>query len=88
MLAVFLTVLRIVEGLETEALNSDFIRYWSDSIESVTVDFLWMSSSGGTITHSIFRQRIWRFDINPSSRLPHQFFGHIRKDSKRAHLVI
>ena len=53
MLAMFLTVLYKVEGLETEILKLDLVQYWSDSSESVTVDFLWMSSSGRTMTQSM-----------------------------------
>ena len=35
----FLTVLYEVEGLETETWKLDLVHYWSDSCESITVDF-------------------------------------------------
>ena len=38
MLAMFLTVLYKVEGLETETLKWDLMQQWSDSSESVAVD--------------------------------------------------
>ena len=47
----FLTILYVVDGLETEALKYDFIEKWSDSYESVTVDVLWILLSGRTTTH-------------------------------------
>ena len=53
MLAMFLTVLYKVEGLETEILKQDLVQQWPDSSESVTVDFLWMSSSGRSMTQSM-----------------------------------
>ena len=49
MLAMFLAVLHKVEGIETETLKHELVQYWSDSSESATVDFLWVSSSGRTI---------------------------------------
>ena len=53
MLAIFLTVLYKIEGQETESLKQHLVQQWSDSSESVTEDFLWMSSSGRTMTQSI-----------------------------------
>ena len=53
MLAMFLTVLYRLEGFETETLKLDLVQLWSDSTESITVDFLWMSSSGRSIAQSM-----------------------------------
>ena len=37
------TVMYVVEGLETESPKLDFMQQWSDSSESVIVDFIWLS---------------------------------------------
>ena len=57
------------------------MQQWSDSSESVTVDFLWMPSSGRTITQSVvvqiiviktplFRIGVTRTDLKHCGKMP------------------